>query len=271
MTTYSSDKIHTLILNHQQTEAEYRKMHEQGIEVPYFLSIQNGSQFLYYLGTAHSHSPHHTQNQIIQSRWDEFLQVTVKGQSVVMVEGGVRPTAKSPQIAIASDGEPGLATFLAAQQHIEAISPEPSYADQMEFLLLQFSQDDIAYYFFAREMWQWHRLGRQPALEVMMQQFTTKYQQRTNWGDYDFSLGHMASLHDQSHDHRFSPDDLDCFKISSNPDQSPVPDALSTYRDQSVVQAIYNRWQKGYSIFVVYGAGHFVTQKSALETLLKPV
>jgi hypothetical protein len=102
-----------------------------------------------------------------------------------------------------------------------------------------------------------------------MQHFADTHKRRTGWDGYDFSLSHMIELHDQTHDHSFSMNDLDCFKTSSNPDKSPVPDKLSAFRDQSIVQAIFDRWQEGYSIFIVYGSGHWVTQRGALETILR--
>ncbi len=259
--------IKSLLLTHQQMEKQYDEFHKKDIHQPYFFQIKKNQQCLFYIGSKHSFDPDNIQNQIIKKHWQEFLRQTGIKNCIALNEGGERELADTEKESIKKGGEAGLLTWLAKKDHINIYSPEPNHNFELEQLLKNFSKDEVIYYYFARLVDQWHRIGK-PDFTNYLEGYLKRLELETNWTDYEFSIKNMIKIHDKTHDHKFNKDDQTCVHNDANPIYSKVASACSHIRDTFIVSEIKRLWEEGKNIFIVYGSGHFIVQRPALETLL---
>ncbi len=262
--------IESLLLTHQQMEETYQKFHIDGKPDPYFYEIAGkDSRILFYIGVQHILDPKNPQNQFIKEKWNEFLERTKGRNRIALNEGGngVRVTDESS--AITQFGEVGLLVWLANQSNVDVYSPEPDRKKELEELEKRFSREDIAYYYLARSVDYWHKFQIKPDLEEYMEKYFAMYRDLTNWEGFEFSMKKLEKLHNQRHNHSFDPENKQCFYESSAPSKNPVASASSHIRDASVVREIEALWNQDKCIFIIFGSGHFITQRPALEALLK--
>lgn len=236
---------------------------------PYFSLISTGNQCLFFLGTQHTFDPNNTQFKGLKKYWHQFLKKTQNSKKIVFVEGGIRPvdSIKSDKEAITQYGENGLITYFAFQSGIDVISPEPGFENEI-MQLNDFSKKEAMYYYFARIVHQWQRIIEKPPLDEYLGGFAKRYEDITNWDDFDFSLDFFAKLHDQLHNHKFNQDKCTCFYDDSNPSKNLVAATVSHYRDLYLLAQILKNWYEGKSIFAVYGSGHEEKLRPILHELL---
>lgn len=101
-----------------------------------------------------------------------------------------------------------------------------------------------------------------------MNYFTKHFAEVTGWTDYDFSLKHMAVLHDLSHDHPFDPENERCLNDIFNPYKSAVSRECSEFRDKHIFSELKKLVTEGKNIFFLYGAEHVIAIEPALKALL---
>ncbi len=235
---------------------------------PYVIHINKGSQNLYFLGCKHSYDPLHPQFPRILKLWKQFLEESRDRDKAVMVEGGVRPIKNSQDETITISGEGGLLCFLADKEGVPALSPEPDEKTHRQEWLKVFSRDEIQYTVFADYVSQWNRVIDKPDFRGYIQNFLDQNKEDYGWDDFDFSLDHMISLHDNQNDHPFDPETCrECMAKVSHLN-NPVSAEGMTIRDEAIVTKIKELWEEGKNIFVVYGSGHAFTCEPALRKLL---
>ena len=261
-------KIENLILSPRQLNNIYQKLHNQKFDYPYFYKIVKRNRYLYFLGPHHISDPKDSQVKVIKNRWNEFLELTKKKNCIVLIEGGKRPLFKSEKDAIEKHGEPGLLTLLANKESIKVISPEPYEDEEANSISKKFGREKTIYYYFARQVTQWHRYLEKPNFEKYMIHLLKEYEEILHWDNFDFSLNCMVRLHDKYHDHKFDKENSDCFYKDSNPMDSEVCAGSSENRNIYIVSEILKLWEKGKNIFVVYGSGHAITLEPAIKKLL---
>ena len=260
--------IEKLLLTPKEMNEVYQKLHKQKFKYPYFYKIVKGNQQLYFLGPHHIFNPKDSQVKTIKDWWNVFLGVTKKKNCIVLVEGGLRPVLKSEKVAIEKHGEPGLMTLLANKENIEVVSPEPDETKEANSISKKFGKEKIIYYYFARQVAQWHSYLERPDFEKYTERLLKEYKNILNWKGFDFSLNHMIQLHDKFHNHKFDKENYDCFYNDSNPINSEVSAASSGYRNTYIVKEILMLWNNGRNIFIGYGSGHAITLEPALKILL---
>ncbi len=241
---------------------------------PITFKIQKNNQYLYYFGSNHTFDPNHPQFKELNTFFDNFIKDTNKNNRLVAVEGGVRPVEKTANEAIQNQAESGYACFLASQDNIRAISPEPERKDEMEGLLDKFTRDEIQYYYFARVVHQWNRKNPKPDFEEYMSRFLQNDKYESGWNEYDFSITHMKEVHENIFGTKFDEHDMMFFYNAVNPvDLNYITNkysrAMGINRDAFIVKTLIDEWNKGNSIFVVFGSGHALTERKALEEFLK--
>lgn len=261
-------QIEKLLLTPQEMNGVYQKLHKQKFQYPYFYKIFKNNQHLYFLGPHHIFDPKDPQLKTIKGRWDEFLEVTKKKNCIVLIEGGQRPLLKSEKDAVEKHGEPGLMTLLANKGKIKVISPEPDEIEEANSISKKFSREKTIYYYFVRQVAQWHRYTEKPDFDKYIGRLLKEYEDILNWKDFDFSLNHLIRLHNKYHGHKFDKENYNCFYNDSSPMNSEVSAASSKYRDTYIVLKILDLWSKEKNIFVVYGSGHAITLESTLKKLL---
>lgn len=257
------------ILSAKKMSEKYDELNKRKYKYPYFYKIKNEKQALYFVGFQHSNNFSSPDFKRLKPIWADFLDEKNKSK-IVLVEGGNWPLKKTDEEAIKSGGEAGLLTLWAHQNKIDYCSPEPDEMKEITSLLKKFSKDEIMYYYFARLVDQWHRRGKIVPLKTYIEdKYMTGYKKITNWKDFDFTFENFIKIHNEIHDHAFDSENKECFYDDSNPIFSKIAEVSSLFRDKYIVNEIFKNWEKGLSIFVIYGSGHAIGQEYALRELLK--
>lgn len=245
------------------------------VRLPYRFVINVGEKYLFYFGADHYRPAGDSQYDEIENFWIEFLKVTSDQPKIVFNEGGLRSPDLNKKDLIENDSEAGFITFLATKDGVEIQSPEISRKEVETELERSFTREQIQYYFFAQMVYQWgKKQDLKPNFEDYVTGFMDSDQDESAWTDFDFSLKNMEVIHEEIFKEKFNKDDTDFFYSIINPitDKSivnKIARMVSQLRDAYMVSEIYKNWVKGRSVFVVYGFGHAIVQKPALESLLK--
>jgi len=251
---------------------DYYKVHHK---VPYTFNLSNKKQYLYYFGSKHTFDPVHPQFKKVDSFWKSFLQKTKGKNCIVLVEGGKRPILKTLKEATLTNGEMGYVTYLASGSKIDTFSPEPPMKYVYKFLEKHFSRQEIQYYFFARVCFQWNNMKRKPAFESYLKPFLLRDKKESGWKNFNFSIANMKKIHTKIFKIPFNENDKMFFYDVINPTTlktninkvSRLED--EGMRDVYIVNQIEKLWKKGKNIFVIYGYGHAIVQKKALQYMIK--
>lgn len=249
---------------------EYNK---KEFQIPYIYSIKNNKQELLYVGSQHCYDPKDNEFEIIRKEWDKFYKRNKDKEMIVIVEGGIWPIEKSAEDAIIKDGEMSFVTFLAYQDGVSTICLEPQRDEVFNELAKEHGRDKVFYQRIAQVVLQWNTLIEKPNFEKYLVYFMEKDKKESNWNDFDFSLEHFYKIHKDLFDTDFKPTDRKFFYDIINPSQkNTVINQISrdedVVRDTAIIKGIMEEWQKGKSIFVIYGSGHAVIQERALRALL---
>ena len=240
----------------------------------YHFEINKNNQVLFYFGANHSRDKNDPQYEKIRNYWQKFLDKTGGKNSIVIVEGGVRQVHENEELAIKRDSDPGFITFLADKSGISTDSPEPDPSEQRRYLLKSFSEDEIDYYYFACLVNQWLRYQEpKPLFEKYMERYAQQKEEITNWAHHGFPLESMKRIHKKLFNSDFDENDKEFFGLIINPTKKDNPlqkvvVANSTHRNVHMVREIEKLWEKGKSIFIVYGSAHAILQEPALRKLL---
>lgn len=101
-----------------------------------------------------------------------------------------------------------------------------------------------------------------------------KDKRESEWNDFDFSIENLYKIHTTLLNTPFNPSDRKFFYDIINPAQkntviNQISQDEDVVRGTAIVKGIIGEWEKGKSIFVVYGSRHSTIQEQALKTLLK--
>lgn len=239
------------------------------ITKPYLVKGKSRGRMLVFIGSEHSNDPSHQQWKKMKVCFQEFLENS-NTKKYVFVEGGVRPLRGSLNEMIIQDGDPGFAQFCAAENHIPYSSPEIGITGEVNSLLgLGYTPKQIIAYYFARQLDQWARGDKKHSSDwrVYMTYCMNNYAKVHSWGDEDLSLEGAIRIYEEVYGHKLEPENRDLLNNESNPGLVPLVSASSQLRDRSLFTAIYEKWQDGSDVFVVYGSGHAIVLEPALLEL----
>lgn len=242
--------------------------------VPYSYVLNKNNQYIYYFGSRHSFDPDDSQFQEIKTFFNDFLEKTTQENSVILVEGGGRPVVESEKSAILADAEMGFVTYIANVQNRQVVSPEISGKERFQLLLKHFTKEEIAYYCFVQVCWQWNRTYNKTDFKQYIQVFLQNNQDASGWSDVDFTYEGMLLIHKNLFHTLFDPSDTDFLGSILDPrKQTSIINSISKFddsglRDNYVLDQIENYWNKGMSMFIIYGSPHAVMQEPVLRDLV---
>lgn len=234
--------------------------------------ITNNKQILFYFGANHSRDLKNAQYPALKEYWNKFLDITKDRPKIVFMEGGLRSVMKSEEEAILTGSEGNLITLFSHQAGITVKSPDLGPEDLLTKLPL-FSKEEAFLYWFLGwlDNYQKHADPKPDFIQSVEKWFENQ-RQKDRWVGVDISLTGMKDLYKKvlgkEFDEKQSNNDL------VNPNRSEtkinkISRAYSDLREINIVSEIKNEWDKGSSVFVVFGRGHLIIQKPALEELLK--
>ena len=241
-------------------------------EIPYVFSEEKGSQKLVYFGARHSFDPQDPQFDQIEKLWNEMKTHYLSEKMVVVIEGGFMNNEYERDEYITRAGESGLLIYLAKKANVEIKCFEPGNK-LFNTLTKEYTKEEIFYHQMAQRALQWNKLTRKPDFEEYTIQFLKKLQEETGWNDFEFSLAHVKKIHTNIFSKPFNETDQNFFQSIVTPTNdstviNKISRGMDVVRDIAIVQGILDEWQKGKSVFVVYGASHAVIQERALKSLV---
>jgi len=253
------------------SEEEHRAIGKYSI--PYIYTIESDSQILYYFGSKHTYDPSHPQFNLLQKKWQEFLQKTSGAKSIVIFEGNVNlDSVTTLKEVIEKYGESGAIVFYANQAHVQSIRPEPTIKDEADILLKDFPRDEIFYFYMIRGIVSWQRAVMRKEFDEFIKLNIKYYKDVLGWLDFNFSFETIRKTHRQIFGKEFDLDNKDFITKIPSPirEESKINEIArmsSTIRNMAILDCVENYWQKEYNIFVVYGASHAVMQEQAIKSL----
>lgn len=257
------------IRKHIMSYEEYRK---KKTSAPYFFKIEKKDQILYYFGSNHSYDPNNEQYLALKKHWREFSAKTKPENSLVLVEGGVRPVAKNAIEAISIGAEANLITYLANKKGYKTYSPEPGRVAETKALLSKYTKEQIQYFYFAQIVHQWGNLIDKPNFREYVYRFLKYDKEITGWKGFDFTINNMKRIHQELFNGEFDEIHTNFFGSITNPlfgttiINQFVQDQ-NIERDVLIIKKILENWKEGNNLFIVFGYTHVVMQEPALKKL----
>lgn len=242
---------------------------------PYILWFVKGQQEFAYIGAMHCHDPEHPIFGIIELYWEEWVKGKTSKNAQVLVEGGTRLAGRSLKSTIQHDGEAGFLTYLAHKSGLPCATPEPDAMTEMNYLLKNFSREEILHYYFVRQVDQWHRTKKADRPEYAKYfSYLRKLPKLYGWDGYTLDTDKMEDIHAEIVGEPFDLGDAKLFSKLSDPYQklavtNKVSLKCGQFRDAHIVRRIKKYWDAGKNIFSVYGHSHLEVQEDDLRTLLK--
>lgn len=242
---------------------------------PYVYSVESQNQFLLYFGAEHKKNPLDPQFELIKEKWNEFLKKIGKSKSVVIFEGIANLDDKTTiEEAIKKYGESGAVVNLAKEAGIPFIRPEPIINYEAEDLLKEFTKDEIFYFYVIRSLSSWLRSADLADFKNFIERIVQRYKTELGWADYNFSFDPtIIRIHAEIFNKNFDLIDKDFISkiVSPMHHKSRINDIArmsTTIRNLEILRTIEDYWQRGYNIFIVYGASHAVMQERAIKNLV---
>lgn len=252
---------------------------------PYGYHIESGGKKVTFFGPKHSSNP---DDQMFFQLKEELR---VAAPDIIVVEGmnqleaykeqmKERLAAMSFDAVINAFGEPGFTLRLAFELGIDVVSPELSAEDEIRHLEQKgFSKNQIFAFYVARQIPQYQRMVSRPDFIQYIAPLLKRMESSARWADYDFSIGHFASISKEKWGMDFTPETVgyeekvDPIPWEDKRDQqgptNEIARTLGDIREEAIIKKIQNLLKSHSSIFIVYGATHAVVQKPALEKLLQ--
>ncbi len=240
---------------------------------PYIFTLEKGGQKLIYFGANHSFDPKHEQFEKIRSLWNSFLNETVEGKRLMVIESHISNIVTDEQEAIIKTGEVGFAALLAHSAQCPYMCFEPRVKDVFETLLKSYTKDELIYHDIIQSAFQWNNLTKKPDFKEYIEHYLKWDAKELGWTDFDFSYKNIERIHQEMFGKALDKNDRKLFYDIIDPSQkngiiNEVSREVDLVRDSRVVETIKSEWEKNNSIFVVYGSGHAVIQEPALRKLL---
>lgn len=235
---------------------------------PFTFEVDNGKQVLYYFAANHSPDPKNEQYPKLKEYWNKFTKITENKSRIILIEGGLRPLREDEKTAITSSSEGGLITFLANKEKIPVASP-----DLNDRFVENFDKETALLYWFLSGV---DRYRRRPEPRLEFNEWLNKWcEDRKNiveWKGVDISPDILRNLYRKIIGKEFSENESQNYLVNPNKKVTLINKfarILSDLRDFHIASEIERYWKEGKSIFVVFGSGHLIIQRPALEKILR--
>lgn len=247
---------------------KYAEVSKQYGKSPFTFEIEKDGQVLFYFGANHSTDPENHQFPILREYWKRFLEKTEGNEKIVLIEGGLRPLGNSEKEAIEKSSEGGLATYLAHKENIPIASPDISPDDFAEKMDLDKKQWFLASFLRWFESFQRNKKVKEDTLEEICEIIKRK----DYWKDVEVTPEKFKTLYKQYVGKDFNENESQNDLVNPNRDDAVTNKLIrlhSDAREIKIVEDIEKYWKEGKSVFIVFGSGHLIIQRPAIEAMLK--
>ena len=250
---------------------KYAEMSKQYGQNPFTFEIEKDRQVMFYFGANHSHDPNNHQYLKLRNYWNKFLETGNKDK-VVLVEIELRNhNYQDEQSAIKAGSEGDFITFLATKEKIPVACPDIS---KLEFMKMRPSidRDDFLLHTFLTWIDQHQKLdGFKDNFEKSFEEWCERQKKREVWKGLKISPERIEQIYREIISKEFDLDENQNHYIDPNKTDSRLNELVRIYSDErelKIVSEIKRYWDDGKSIFAVFGSGHLIIQRPALEKLL---
>lgn len=249
---------------------KYEEASKEYGPAPNTFEIEKENQSLFYFGANHSHDPKNKQYPILRDYWNRFLETTEGKNRIVLVEGSLRPLENDEEAAIKRGSEGSLVTLWAHQKNIITACPDLS-RKKLWGELLPFSKEETWLHDFLVWLNAFKTYPDPKNFEKSFKKWA-KYQKSLRlWEDLDPSLDHIKELYKKFLGKEFNENENPNNLINPNKTSTRINEIArmkSDLREVNIVSEVVRYWKEDKSVFIVFGNGHFIIQKPALEKLL---
>lgn len=236
------------------------------------LASPSGGHLLY-LGARHSLDPSDPEFSEFEKAWNDFK------PTIAFYEGGSvsRPVVTSRDDAIKTSGEPGLIRFLAARESIAAVSLEPNRQDEVNYLLKEFSAEQVKLFYVLRVIAESRDLQKRSEAELRAE--VGKVLDRfSRYKGLESVLQDPAQLEAAYHRYWKSPQNWweapaawfdPTTKETGGIFTNQVNMRSSGYRDLHIYEVLAKAALDGKRVFAIIGRDHVPMQAAALRCALK--
>ena len=240
---------------------------------PSMFEIENDKQVLFYFGANHSRNPADPQYPALREYWNKFLKVIQGRDRIVLVEGRLRELVEDEELAISKGGsEGGLMTLLAHRANVPVACPDISDEELIK-RLPNSNKDEVLLYWFLSWLNNFQKhADPKPDFKKSAQAWCENQKLIKMWKNIEISLPRLKELYKnilgKDFDENENPNDL----VNPNKTETIINEVArvqSDLRDANIASEIERHWNEGKSIFVVFGRGHLIIERPALELVLK--
>lgn len=227
----------------------------------YHVNAANAGE-VYIVGVSHTKDPNNTDLDSIEYYWDKFE------PDVVLVEGIVGNLITWFQDPVIELGEGGLVTALAHRDNVDLYSWEPKRESEIEFLLREYSAEEIAMFYSFRPYFSNMRYGVYENPEATLQEYLD------NKTDYPHITGVFKTW--QELDKKWNTDfpniewrDYGAGKGYPEGYLNEIWNQTNLLRDIHMIQIIHEFVSEGKKVFVTMGVSHAPRIEKSLRSVIR--
>ncbi|MDO8569681.1 MAG: hypothetical protein Q7R89_02830 [bacterium] len=115
-------------------------------------------------------------------------------------------------------------------------------------------------------------VNSKPDFEKSFQKWCDNEKRKEIWSELKISMDKLSKLYKKIIGKEFNKDESQNYLINPNKTGTIINElsrAHSDLRELNIVSEIEKYWKNGKSIFAVFGGGHLIIQRPALEKILK--
>ncbi len=233
--------------------------------------IKNPNQVLFYFGANHSRDINNPQYPALREYWNKFLKVTEGKERIVLIEGGERGLAENEREAIKEGSEASLMTLLAHKEKVYVVSPDINDVE-LARRAPELNREEMLLYWFLSWVNNFQTFpDPKPNFNEYADKWLENEKQRELWRGIETSLSSMKELYKKSLGKDFHENESQNYLINPNRTETiinKIARRFSNLRDENIVSEIAHYWKENKNLFAVFGVGHLIIEKPALEILL---
>lgn len=261
-------KMNPSLLLPREKYAEAERNYGRG---PSMFEITNDKQVLFYFGANHSRNPTDPQYPALREYWNRFLETTKDKEKIVLVEGRLRQLIEDEEKTITNSSEGGFITLLAHKAGVPLACPDIS-DDELMDRLPDFNKDEVLLYWFLSWLNNFQKhTDPKPDFEKAAQAWCENQKPRKIWRGVEISLSRLKELYKKILGKDFNENENPNNLVNPNMTETTINKVArvqSDLRDANIASEIERYWNEGKCIFVVFGRGHLIIEKPALELVL---
>ena len=241
---------------------------------PYVYHYKSSTQDLIFFGVRHTRNYQDTQFSNLFEKWSEFI-MSDNRKKILLIEKIEVPVLKSDlEKSVKAYGEAGYGIFLAQSDFIPVAIGEPQKNEIVEDLLNTFTKEEILLFYICSDIKHWQLNTMDRTIDKFLSDQNIKYKISLSIPDLNVDKIYTKKLFENILGMNFDENDkLNLQQVTDPRNNNTILNRISRqqslFRNLYIMNIIEKYWLEGYSLFVLYGAGHAYMQQKPLEDLVR--